>query len=123
MLVVLQGSVQVTVCGSVVATKGVGDELGELGLLGGTGLAWSADVETLPVCDLALTLALALALTLTLTLTPTLALTLTLTLTLTRPASWLCSGAPTTCAWWLRSRRRPYPYPYPYPYPHPHPYP
>ena len=117
MLVVLQGSVQVTVCGSVVATKGVGEELGELGLLGGTGLAWSADVKTLPVCDLALTLTLTLILTptpiLTLTLTP--ALTLTLTLTLTRPASWLYSGAPTTCAWWLRSRRRPYPYPYPYP--------
>ena len=56
MLVVLRGSVQVTVCGRVVATKGVGDELGELGLLGGTGLAWSADVETLLACDLALTL-------------------------------------------------------------------
>ena len=76
---VLQGSVQVTVCGSVVATKGVGEELGELGLLGGTGLAWSADVKTLPVCDLALTLTL----TLTLTPTPTLTLTLTPALTLT----------------------------------------
>ena len=33
MLVVLRGSVQVTVGGRVVATKGMGDELGELGLL------------------------------------------------------------------------------------------
>ena len=90
---------------------------------GGVEVLRSATVRAATALTLALALALALTLTLTLTLTPTLALALTLTLTLTRPASWLCSGAPTTCAWWLRSRRRPYPYPYPYPYPHPHPYP